>query len=197
MGSPGSYRWREWLVLAGAPVNVLLAWACGHLDTGLGNDGRWLLDWGIGAFYGVGVLLPLGWYRSQPWVRSLFAVAVSIFAWHWAARLAADSYSALGENQLTFVTRSAVSGFFGAVVTGGVPLARSCFPGWERRLPIAGLVGGLCGAQMALLCLWNFGLGFWLGVIGWQVAVTAVYLYATAPQQGGHLRFWPAPPHLS
>ena len=61
----------------------------------------------------------------------------------------------------------------------------------------AGVVGGVCGAQMALLCLWNFELGFWLGVVGWQLAVTAVYLHATSPQREGRLTFWPSPPQLS
>jgi hypothetical protein len=196
MRTPGIYRWREGLILLGVPVNVSLGWAAGQMGSGPLGDGRWLLDWGIGAFYGVVVLLPLGWYRSQSLVRSVAAVAISIFAWHWAAKLAAEGYPLSYEQPLAFLTRSTVSGFFGAVVTGGTSLARPCFPGWERRLPIAGIVGGICGLQMGLLCLWNFELGFWLGIVGWQLAVTAVYLYATAPQHAGKPQFWPAPPQL-
>lgn len=198
MKAPGRFHWRELLVLAGVPVSVFLAWAVPQLSVARLLGDRWLFEWGVGAFYAASVLVPLGWYRSQSIGRTLFAGLLSVAAWHWASEIASDGYAVLnGSSNDKFVLRSLIAGFFGAVVMGATPLARQCFPGWERRLAGVGLVGGICGGQMALLCLWNFDLGFWLGLMGWQLAVTAMLIYGTAPQRDGKPVFWPAPPQLT
>ncbi len=192
MKSPGRYRWRECLVLAGVPTSVALAWLLGQID--IGNN--WLFEWGIGGFYAVCVLCPLAWYRSLPWLRTVFAIAISVLAWHWALHIAMAGQGYPVEDH-RLILRSIVAGFFGAVLVGAMPLARSGYPNWERRLAAVGVVGGFCGGQMGLLSIWNFEIGFFLGMAGWQFAVTGMLLYSTAPQRDGKLIFWPIPPQLN
>jgi len=192
---PGPYRWRECLVLAAVPLSVSLGWITAQFDLTQWLGDRWYLAWGVGAYYAVTVLALLAWYRSLSVPRTLSAIILSILAWHWAVQLASDGYQG-GPSENGFVPRSVVAGFFGAVIVGISPLAGRDFPRWERRLAILGLVGAVCGAQMALLCLWNFAIGFWLGLIGWQLAVTAVLIYSSAPQRNGQPVFWPSPPQL-
>lgn len=198
MRTPGEYRWRELYILAGVPLSVIGSWLSGMAGWApLGNI-NWLLEWGIGFFYAVGVLCPLGWYRSQSLVRTLAAVLLSVLAWHWAVYYAAASYESDPDGQhLPFLGRSVLSGGFGALLVSALPLGRACFPGWERRWAWTGLVGAWCGGQMGLLCLWRFDIGFWLGMAGWQLAVTAFLLHGTAPQRAGKSLFWPAPPQLT
>jgi len=198
MKSTGNHRWREVCVLAGVPGSVLLSWLAGHLEFDFSGAARqpWVLNWGVGAFYALTVLCPLAWCRSLSWRWLLPNIVLSVFAWHWAVQIASEGYDDGSPASLRFLLRSTFSGFFGAVLVAVVPLARSRQPHWERFLGIIGLVGGVCGLQMGGLCLWNFGLGYWLGMAGWQLAVTVLLLYGTAPQRAGNSAFWPAPPQL-
>lgn len=196
MKAPGIYRWRELLVLGGAALSVLLSWGASLLEP-IGSGNHWVLEWFIGGSYAVSVLGPLAWYRSQSWLRIVAGGIISVLAWHWAVNIASDRYSSIGESGTErFLLRSAFSGFFGAILVAAAPLARSIYPGWERRVACIGLVGGFCGGQMGVLCLWNFGWGFWLGMLGWQLAVTLLLIHGTAPHRDGRPNFWPAPPQL-
>lgn len=197
MKKPGHYRWREAVILAAVPGSVLLEWLLLQAPgfNVLGN--RWLLDWGIGAFFAVGVLGSFAWYRSLPWRWLLLTIALSIAAWHWAVQIASEGYDFNEPTTFRFLLRSTIAGFFGAVLVCATPLAQSRQPNWERRLAGIGAVGGFCGLQMAVLCIWHFNYGFWLGIIGWQLAVTLLLIYGTAPQRDGKPVFWPSPPQLN
>ena len=194
MGTDGS-TWRgEFAVLAGTIPSVGLSrlfgessWVFGYLPD------KWVLDWGVGIFYALTVLWPLGWRRKLSFWRTLGATALSILAWHGAVQLAANGYSASSSNEdsIRFLGRSVVAGFLGAAAVALAPLGRA--RGWERHLGLTAAVGGLCGGQMGLLCLWNFKVGFWLGMFGWQFAVTASLLYGTARQRTDFTPWWILP----
>ncbi len=154
---------------------------------------RWVLEWGVGGFYALAVLGPLSWRRHFKFGRALAAGVLSVLAWHLAARYAAEAYPANSsqETSLPFLGRSVVAGFLGAAGIALAPLAGT--PHWERFLGVTAAIGGLCGGQMALLCLWNFEVGFYLGMLGWQVAVTGSLLYATAGRPIDPLSWWAWP----
>src|SRR5262245_56824245 len=140
MKSPGRYSWREWLVLGSVLLSVLMSWGLPQLQSLQFLGDRWLLEWGVGAFYAMGVLAPLAWYRSLSLPRWVCAGLLSMVAWHFAAQLASEGFGPSGgATDDRFVLRSLIAGFFGAVVVSITPLARPGYPGWERHLAKIGL----------------------------------------------------------
>ena len=153
--------------------------------------------WNVGILYGIAVLGLLGVIRCQPWRRALACIAVSALAWCAAFQLAFTQGGFPGSpNPAWSMTVCAVSKILGAVPAGLIPTASSPFPGrWATTLRL-GLLGGVCGAQMCWLYLRLDEAGCYLGMLGWQLAVTVLLLHGTAPCHDGRSTFWPEPVHL-
>ena len=183
---PGSGRRSaaaEWAVATGPIWSVGVSYV--FAETGWGRGGgrwteRWVLDWGVGIFYAVFFLGPLACLRRFGLGRITAAGVLSVLSWHVAVRFASEPYGSGSPNDLIFLGRTILAGALGAAAVASVPFSQH--PNWERCLGVLTLVGAMCGGQMALLCLWNFSYGFWLGMLGWQTAVGALSVFGTRPE---------------
>ena len=192
---PHRVTWPGNLAVMGGPfLSVGMVFGLGPLEWGAHHfSERWVLDWGVGFFFALCVLGPLGWRRQLSYSRRLVGFALSLLSWHWAVGFASAAYSPVSTSweSLLFLGRSGLAGALGAAAVALAPLAGR--EEWERRLGVIAAAGGMCGTQMGLLCLWKFDYGFWLGLLGWQFAVTAILLVATGKRSTKSLFAWTWP----